>query len=291
MATMATAGPHGGLLGHRRRRRPLGRPHRPGAFRPLARLRRPGGPARLDRRRTHVATGPLVSARATRHAVAFAFPVRRQAATLEHGLWSRLAGLVMRRPVVVLVGSAAVLLAAATPALWLQLTPGSVVAIPQNIQSARALSMLRDRIGPGVITPIEVVLDAGAPGKADAPAISAATLRLAHELLDDPEVFVVAIGSRAPYVDSSGRYRQMIVVGRHDFGQEATQLLVHQIRSKFLPAARFPPGLQRLRRRCAGSGGRLPHTRLRNLSLDRPARAGARLPRAAARLPVPRCCR
>ncbi len=162
---------------------------------------------------------------------------------LQHGLWSRLAALVMRRPIVVLACSAGVLFAAATPALWLELTPGSVVAIPQSIQSARALSMLRDRIGPGVITPIEVVLDAGAAGKADAPAISAATLRLAHELLNDPEVFVVAIGSRAPYIDSSDRYRQMIIIGRHDFGQEATQLLVHQIHSRFLPGAHFPPGL------------------------------------------------
>lgn len=162
---------------------------------------------------------------------------------LRHGLWSRLAALVIRRPVVVLVCSAVMLVAAATPALWLELTPGSVAAIPQSIQSARALAMLRNRIGPGVITPIEVVLDTGAPGKADAPAISAATLRLAHELLNDPEVFVVAIGSRAPYVDSSGRYRQMIIIGRHDFGQEATQLLVHQIHSRFLPGAHFPPGL------------------------------------------------
>jgi RND superfamily putative drug exporter len=162
----------------------------------------------------------------------------------ERGLWSRLARVVMRHPLVVLAGSTTVLLAAATPALWLQLTPGSVVAIPQSIQSAHALNLLRNRIGPGVITPIEVVLDAGAPGRADTPAISAATLRLAHEILNDPEVFVVAIGSRAPYVDSSDRYRQMIVIGRHDFGQEPTQLLVHQIRSKFLPAAGFPSGLR-----------------------------------------------
>jgi RND superfamily putative drug exporter len=169
----------------------------------------------------------------------------RPEASREHrnSLWSRLAAMVIRRPIVVLACSAAVLLAAAVPALWLELTPGSVVAIPQSIQSARALAMLRDRIGPGVITPIEVVLDAGAAGKADAPAISAATLRLAHELLNDPEVFVVAIGSKAPYVDSSVRYRQMIIVGRHDFGQEATQLLVQQIRSRFLPGAHFPPGL------------------------------------------------
>ncbi len=162
----------------------------------------------------------------------------------ERGLWPRLARVVMRRPLVVLVGSVAVLVTAAVPTVWLQLTPGSVVAIPQDIQSARALALLRDRIGPGVITPIEVVLDAGAPGKATAPAISAATLRLAHELLGDPEVFVVAIGSRAPYVDSSDQYRQMIVIGRHDFGQEATQQLVHQIRSRFLPAARFPSALR-----------------------------------------------
>jgi RND superfamily putative drug exporter len=145
----------------------------------------------------------------------------------ERGLWPRLARVVMRRPLVVLVGSFAVLVAAAVPTVWLQLTPGSVVAIPQDIQSARALALLRNRIGPGVITPIEVVLDAGAPGRATAPAISAATLRLAHELLGDPEVFVVAIGSRVPYVDSSDQYRQMIVIGRHDFGQEATQRLVH----------------------------------------------------------------
>ena len=35
----------------------------------------------------------------------------------------------------------------------------------------------------------------------------------------------------------------MIIIGRHDFGQEATQLLVHQIRSRFLPGAHFPSGL------------------------------------------------
>jgi len=150
----------------------------------------------------------------------------------------------MRRPLVVLAASAAVLVLAATPVLWLELTPGSIVAIPQSIQSARALALLRDRVGPGVISPIEVVLDTGAPGRARTPAISAATLRLGRELLNDPEVFVVAIGSRAPYLDSSGRYDRLIVLGRHDFGDEETQQLVNQIRSRFLPAARFTSGLR-----------------------------------------------
>ena len=158
--------------------------------------------------------------------------------------WSRLAGFVMRRPLLVLAGSAAVLAAVAVPATWLQLTPGSVVAIPQNLQSARALALLRDRVGPGVITPIEIVLDAGAAGRARAQPASDGTLRLARDLLGDPEVFVVAIGSRSPYVDPTGRYSRLFVVPRHDFGDEATQLLVRQIRTRFVPTAHLPPGLR-----------------------------------------------
>ncbi len=158
--------------------------------------------------------------------------------------WSLLAGAVMRRPVVVLAGSTALLVGLAVPVLWLQLTPGSVVAIPQNLQSGKALALLRDRVGPGVITPIEIVLDAGAPGKARAQAVSDGSLRLARELLGDAEVFVVAIGSRAPYVDSTGRYSRVFVVPRHDFGDEATQHLVGRVRSRYLPAAHLPPGVR-----------------------------------------------
>ncbi len=67
----------------------------------------------------------------------------------EHGLWSRLAHMVMRRPVVVGIGATAVLLGAATPVLWLQLTPASVTAVPAGIQADRGLALLRDRVGPG----------------------------------------------------------------------------------------------------------------------------------------------
>ena len=162
---------------------------------------------------------------------------------IEHGLWSRLARFVMRRRLAVIVGTTAVLFAAVVPVAWLELTPASDTAIPQSIDSARALRLLSDHVGPGVIGPIEVVLDARAPGRALSPAISRATLRLAHELLDNPEVFVVAIGNRPPYVDSSRQYRRTVVLGRDDFGAEATQQLVREIRARLLPDARFPAGV------------------------------------------------
>jgi RND superfamily putative drug exporter len=160
----------------------------------------------------------------------------------ERGLWSRLAHVVIRRPVLVAVGATVVLLAATTPVVWLQLTPASVTAVPPDIQADRGLALLRDRVGPGVITPLEVVLGSGAPHGALTPGVDAATLRLAHELLDQPDVFVVAIGTHPPYVDTSGRYRRTVVIERDDFGDEPSQQLVYRIRAQMLPAAHFPAG-------------------------------------------------
>ena len=159
-----------------------------------------------------------------------------------HGIWSRLATAVMHRPVVVLASTAAALLAAAAPAAWLELTPASVTAVPHGMEASRGLALLRQRVGPGVITPIEVVLDSGERRGSVTHAINAATLRLADEVLEQPDVFVAAIGTRPPYVDASGRYRRTVIVERDDFGAEASQQLVHLIRAKLVPAAHFPAG-------------------------------------------------
>jgi RND superfamily putative drug exporter len=160
----------------------------------------------------------------------------------ERTVWAGLARSVIRWRLVVAAGSAIVLVSLATPAGWLQLTPGSLSTIPRSTESALGLTLLRDRAGPGAITPIEVVVDGGAAGRARTPATSAAALRLGRRLLQDPEAFVVAIGSKAPYVDSSGRYARVVIVARHEFGDEATQQLVRRLRRQFIPAARFPAG-------------------------------------------------
>src|SRR5204862_4385785 len=53
----------------------------------------------------------------------------------ETGLWARLARSIMGRPVAYLIVGAAVLLAAAAPALFLRLTPGSTFGIPRTPES------------------------------------------------------------------------------------------------------------------------------------------------------------
>jgi RND superfamily putative drug exporter len=94
------------------------------------------------------------------------------------------------------------------------------------------------------VTPIHVVADAGRPGAARTTRMTRAVDRFADELVADPEVYVVAIGRRSPYVDASGRYARTVVLARHEYGDRSVRRLVDRIRDRDVPAARFPAGVR-----------------------------------------------
>jgi putative drug exporter of the RND superfamily len=165
------------------------------------------------------------------------------ASGVERGPWARFARAVMRRPTLPLIGGAVVLVAAAAPALSMKLTPGSISGIPRTPESMRGYSLLRRGVGPGVVTPTQIVVDAGVRGRARAHATRAALDRLVDEIFDDRETFVVATGPRAPYVEDDGRYARVITAGRHDFGDEPSQDFVHRLRDRYVPSARLPSGV------------------------------------------------
>jgi RND superfamily putative drug exporter len=142
----------------------------------------------------------------------------------------------------VLAAATTLLLVAAAPALALRLVPGSLSGLPHEPESSRGLALLRDGVGPGAVTPTHVVVDAGGSGVAQQARARRATERLAGELLRDPEVLAVARGSRPPYVDSTGRYTQVLVVGRHEYGADQSRRLVRRLRDRLVPEAAFPPG-------------------------------------------------
>jgi RND superfamily putative drug exporter len=141
----------------------------------------------------------------------------------------------MRRPIAVLLPSAAVLVAAAAPIFALHLTPGSLSSLPATTEATRGLATLSDAFGPGALTPTEVVVDAGRAGAARAPYVHARLDAISSRLLRDPEVYVVAIGSETPYVSRDGRYARMFVVGRHDYGDPASRKLVARLRELSVP--------------------------------------------------------
>ena len=126
--------------------------------------------------------------------------------------------------------------------LWLQVTPSSLSAIPAHLQSAQALNAITSKVGIGVITPHEIVIDLG-PNRFS-PEISSARLEFAKKLAKNKEVFTVATGEKWPYVEASGRYLRIYVFGQHDLGSSQTQQLVWELRNTYIPAAGFPVGTQ-----------------------------------------------
>jgi putative drug exporter of the RND superfamily len=181
-------------------------------------------------------------ARVLRDRLGIHVPVLPGSVDVESGFWARLSRAIMRRPRIVLAVVGAVVIGGAVPAAFLHVTPGSLAALPQGPESVRALALLRDSAGAGAISPTEIVVDSGRRGGARTAAMRAAVLRLAHELTNDREVFLVAIGRTRPFVDFSGRDVRVIANGRHEYGDPREQSFVHRLRGRLVDAARFPAG-------------------------------------------------
>ena len=175
---------------------------------------------------------------------------KRFRAEEDTGFWHRLATAIMRRPLAFLSGGAVLLVAAAIPVFGLQLTPGSASGIPQFPQSVQGFGVLKHSIGPGAISPTQVVVDSGRPGGVHEPRVQAAIGRLAGGIRADHETASLRVAPRQPFVDPSGRYEELIVAGRDEYGSEAAQSFVHRLRGKLVPAAGFPTGVRVL----AGGG-------------------------------------
>jgi RND superfamily putative drug exporter len=165
---------------------------------------------------------------------------RSREAQLE-GWWVRLARSIMARPARYLIGGTAVLLAAAVPAWFIQLTPGSSYGIPRTSQSVRGFDLLTAAVGPGVVSPTQVLIEAPA-GNVSEPAIAAAKARLITAIRRDPEVVRVFAGTGPEFVADGGRFEQFVVAGRHDYGFPQAQAFVARLRDRLIPDAHFPPG-------------------------------------------------
>jgi trehalose monomycolate/heme transporter len=172
-----------------------------------------------------------------------------QRVAAEGGFWSRLARSIMRHPVPWFAASLGLMLALAAPALGLKVTGGDNRGVPITTEATRGLKVLEDTVGPGALAPNQVVVAARRPGGAVTPAELAAQRRLVALLRADPEVDPAsvqspatvgpAIARRTGLLDAAGTVAQIRAAGRHDSGTPQAIDLVHRIRDKYVPAARF----------------------------------------------------
>ena len=154
--------------------------------------------------------------------------------------FDRLTNLAIAKPRKVFVSTLIALSILMSALLWLQVTPSSLSAIPAHLESAQALTSVTDKVGVGVITPHEIVIDVGS--NSDSLDVATTRFEFAKRLAANPEVFTVASGQKWPYIDASGRYLRIYVFGQHDLGSELTKQLVQQLRDDYIPNAGFPTG-------------------------------------------------
>jgi RND superfamily putative drug exporter len=158
-----------------------------------------------------------------------------------HGFWPALAHSVMRRPWPVAAGSTAVLLLMAAPLLTIELGPGSRDSLPRSVESIQGLDLVAAAIGAGATVPSAILIDSGRDDGVYEPLFARAVGRLMKGLSADPQVAAVRFArDRAQHVDRSGRYANVEVDGRQDFGTPQSQALVDRIRGQIVPAALIP---------------------------------------------------
>src|SRR5205814_4715077 len=156
---------------------------------------------------------------------------------------ARIARPIMRRPLLVLLVPGGVMLAAASPVFALQLTPGAAGSgVPRSPESIQGFDLLRGTVGPGAVAPAQVVVDTGTDRGALQQPVQAALARLIVALREDPEVARVTYRPEPPFIDPTGRYTRVLIVGRHDYGFPPAQAFAHRLRDMLTPSARFPRG-------------------------------------------------
>jgi uncharacterized membrane protein YdfJ with MMPL/SSD domain len=158
----------------------------------------------------------------------------------EVNMWVRLSRAIMRRPAVFAAGTAAVLVALALPVLALDLGPGSNQGIPQDLEGVQGLNVISDAVGEGALAPTEIVGDTGRVGGVDDAGVRSAIGELQQGLRADREVAQVTFGSGPQFVDPTGRYFRVEVVGESEYGSPPALDFVDRLRDDIIPAAGFP---------------------------------------------------
>jgi RND superfamily putative drug exporter len=158
----------------------------------------------------------------------------------EFNFWMRLARSIQRRPVFFAVGATTILLALAAPVLSLELGPGSNKGIPQDLEGVQGLNVISDALGEGALAPTVIAGDTGRPSGVDSAGVRAAIGDLMTGLRADPEVAAVRFDDTRQHVDSSGRYFQIEVIGKSEYGSPPALDFVDRLRDDITPAAGFP---------------------------------------------------
>lgn len=152
----------------------------------------------------------------------------------------RAADLSIRSPKRVIIGSLAAILPIAILTLWVNVTPSSLTALPQSLESSRALSLVTSNAGEGVITPHVLIIDLTTSKPESEENIDSARNDFVAKLSAADGVVAVASDAGGSYRSADGRYLKMYVVTSSGLGTPADQERVSSLRAIDLATYGFP---------------------------------------------------
>jgi len=138
------------------------------------------------------------------------------AAAEEGAFWARWTGAIMRRPVIAAVGSAAVLLALAIPALQLTMRNGALQQFPRTHETRVGFDAAARAIGAGAMSPVEVV------------APRAALAQVQRTVARDPEI----VRLEPALLSRDGTQVLVRGIPRHDGESAPSRALVQRLRDE-----------------------------------------------------------
>ena len=124
--------------------------------------------------------------------------------------------------------------------LWINVTPSSLTALPQSLESSRALSLVTSNAGEGVITPHVLIIDLADSARVTTEKTELARNAFVAKLSAAEGVVAVASDAGGSYLSANGRYLKFYVVTSYSLGTAEDQSRVKELRAIDIALYGFP---------------------------------------------------
>ena len=146
------------------------------------------------------------------------------------GFWAGTARFVMKNAVVMVIGSAALLLVLAIPYTRIHLGASGPSSLPEKYEVRQAFTVLNEKFVSGFLAPTDIVIQAP---DVKAAAVQVAIVNFQQKVSQDPEIRL----SRPPVLSEDGKLAALAVALTGDLASTQAQDQIRRLRNEIVPAA------------------------------------------------------
>ncbi|RLT35948.1 MAG: MMPL family transporter, partial [Chloroflexi bacterium] len=146
------------------------------------------------------------------------------------GFWAGTARFVMKNAVVMVIGSAALLLVLAIPYTHIHLGSSGPSSLPEKYEVRQAFTVLNEKFVSGFLAPTDIVIEAP---DVKAAAVQVAIVNFQQKVSQDPEIRL----SRPPVLSEDGKLATLAVALTGDLASTQAQDQIRRLRNEIVPAA------------------------------------------------------